>query len=145
MSGASVAEAQGQGAADEMAAEQASNVFSPLALGAALGLLAAVVSSRPALAADLENGEGVFTGNCVACHTGGNNSIVAEKKIRRRRWSHMASTALRRSSRRSPRAMATCLLSVRSLALTTLRMSPTTFITRRTSGEQRPCIFYRNS
>merc|ERR1712113_437140 len=56
---------------------------SPLALGAALGLLAAVVSSRPALAADLENGEAVFSGNCVACHTGGNNAIVAEKKIKK--------------------------------------------------------------
>merc|ERR1711974_503316 len=83
MSGASVAEAQGQGAADEMAAEQASNVFSPLALGAALGLLAAVVGSRPALAADLENGEGVFTANCAACHANSNNSIVAEKKIKK--------------------------------------------------------------
>eukprot|EP00408_Alexandrium_pacificum_P024872 CAMPEP_0171196254 /NCGR_PEP_ID=MMETSP0790-20130122/21808_1 /TAXON_ID=2925 /ORGANISM="Alexandrium catenella, Strain OF101" /LENGTH=88 /DNA_ID=CAMNT_0011661473 /DNA_START=56 /DNA_END=319 /DNA_ORIENTATION=+ len=31
--------------------------WSPLALGVALGLLAAVVAGRPALAADLENGE----------------------------------------------------------------------------------------
>merc|ERR1712050_166251 len=56
---------------------------SPLALGAALGLLVAVVSGRPALAADLENGEGVFAGNCAACHSGGNNSIVAEKKLKK--------------------------------------------------------------
>merc|ERR1712207_7004 len=62
---------------------QSSSVFSPLALGAALGLLVAVVSGRPALAADLENGEGVFTANCAACHTGGNNSIVAENKIKK--------------------------------------------------------------
>ncbi|OLP97728.1 Cytochrome c6 [Symbiodinium microadriaticum] len=51
-------------------------------LGAALGLLAAVVGSRPALAADLENGEAIFNGNCTACHAGGNNSIVAEKKLK---------------------------------------------------------------
>merc|ERR1712050_90245 len=54
-----------------------------LALGAALGLLAAVVSSSPALAADLENGESVFQGNCAACHNGGNNTIVPEKKIKK--------------------------------------------------------------
>merc|ERR1712187_49540 len=65
----------GQAAADEMATAQASSVFSPLALGAAFGLLAAVVSSRPALAADLEN--------CAACHSGGNNSIATEKKIKK--------------------------------------------------------------
>merc|ERR1712203_1352550 len=64
-------------------APSSSGVFSPLALGAALGLLAAVVSSRPALAADLENGEGIFTGNCAACHSGGNNSIATEKKIKK--------------------------------------------------------------
>merc|ERR1739838_1142139 len=54
--------------------------WSPLALGLALGLLAAVASSRPALAADLENGEAIFGANCAACHAGGNNSVVAEKK-----------------------------------------------------------------
>uniref|UniRef100_A0A7S1KVJ7 Cytochrome c-553 n=1 Tax=Alexandrium catenella TaxID=2925 RepID=A0A7S1KVJ7_ALECA len=57
--------------------------WSPLALGVALGLLAAVVGGRPALAADLENGEAIFQGNCTACHAGGNNSIVAEKKLRK--------------------------------------------------------------
>jgi len=46
-------------------------------------LLAAVLGSRPALAADLENGAGVFTANCAACHANGNNSIVAEKKIKK--------------------------------------------------------------
>ncbi|CAE7395760.1 petJ [Symbiodinium sp. CCMP2592] len=63
-------------------AESTTAAFSPLALGAALGLLAAVVGSRPALAADLENGEAIFNGNCTACHAGGNNSIVAEKKLK---------------------------------------------------------------
>eukprot|EP00931_Biecheleriopsis_adriatica_P090052 TRINITY_DN640_c0_g1_i4.p1 TRINITY_DN640_c0_g1~~TRINITY_DN640_c0_g1_i4.p1 ORF type:complete len:186 (+),score=62.04 TRINITY_DN640_c0_g1_i4:65-559(+) len=57
--------------------------FSPLAIGAALGLLAAVFGGRPALAVDLDNGESVFSGNCAACHAGGNNSIVAEKKLKK--------------------------------------------------------------
>ena len=55
----------------------------PLAVGAALGLLIAVATGRPALAADLENGEAIFNGNCTACHAGGNNSIVAEKKLKK--------------------------------------------------------------
>jgi len=57
--------------------------WNPLALGLALGLLAAVAGSRPALAADLENGEAIFGANCAACHAGGNNSVVAEKKIKK--------------------------------------------------------------
>ncbi|CAE7698688.1 petJ [Symbiodinium sp. CCMP2592] len=57
--------------------------WSPLAVGAALGLLMAVATGRPALAADLENGEAIFNGNCTACHAGGNNSIVAEKKLKK--------------------------------------------------------------
>eukprot|EP00419_Tripos_fusus_P085573 CAMPEP_0172851986 /NCGR_PEP_ID=MMETSP1075-20121228/51967_1 /TAXON_ID=2916 /ORGANISM="Ceratium fusus, Strain PA161109" /LENGTH=86 /DNA_ID=CAMNT_0013698091 /DNA_START=30 /DNA_END=287 /DNA_ORIENTATION=+ len=36
--------------------------WNPLACGVALGLLAAVVGNRPALAADLENGEAIFNG-----------------------------------------------------------------------------------
>ena len=46
-------------------------------------MLAAVATAQPALAADLENGEAVFQGNCTACHAGGNNSIVAEKKLKK--------------------------------------------------------------
>eukprot|EP00416_Gambierdiscus_australes_P039695 CAMPEP_0171095474 /NCGR_PEP_ID=MMETSP0766_2-20121228/43192_1 /TAXON_ID=439317 /ORGANISM="Gambierdiscus australes, Strain CAWD 149" /LENGTH=132 /DNA_ID=CAMNT_0011554285 /DNA_START=59 /DNA_END=453 /DNA_ORIENTATION=+ len=57
--------------------------WSPLALGIGLGLLAAVLGGRPVLAADLENGESVFAGNCAACHAGGNNSVVPEKKIKK--------------------------------------------------------------
>merc|ERR1711988_616295 len=49
----------------------------------ALGLLAAVVGGRPALAADIENGEAIFNGNCAACHAGGNNSVVPEKKLKK--------------------------------------------------------------
>ena len=37
----------------------------------------------PALAADAENGESIFLGNCAACHAGGNNSVVPEKKIKK--------------------------------------------------------------
>jgi len=57
--------------------------WDPLAFGLALGLLASVGCSRPALAADLENGEAIFGANCAACHAGGNNSVVAEKKIKK--------------------------------------------------------------
>ncbi|CAE7293906.1 petJ [Symbiodinium natans] len=71
----------GQPSAISSAAESAS--WSPLAVGAALGLLMAVATGRPALAADLENGEAIFNGNCTACHANGNNSIVAEKKLKK--------------------------------------------------------------
>merc|ERR1719507_2688738 len=57
--------------------------WNPLALGLALGLLAALTVSRPVLAADLENGEAIFGANCAACHAGGNNSVVAKKKIKK--------------------------------------------------------------
>jgi len=81
--------AQGAAAAAPVAGEEAeqasgSSAWSPLAIGAALGLMAAVVAGgRPALAADLENGESVFLGNCAACHSGGNNSVVAEKTLKK--------------------------------------------------------------
>eukprot|EP00420_Gonyaulax_spinifera_P035866 CAMPEP_0197873474 /NCGR_PEP_ID=MMETSP1439-20131203/3273_1 /TAXON_ID=66791 /ORGANISM="Gonyaulax spinifera, Strain CCMP409" /LENGTH=171 /DNA_ID=CAMNT_0043492531 /DNA_START=79 /DNA_END=594 /DNA_ORIENTATION=+ len=70
-------------AAPEEATTPAGGMWSPVALGVALGLLAAVLGGRPALAADLENGESVFLGNCAACHAGGNNSVVPEKKLRK--------------------------------------------------------------
>ncbi|CAK0870584.1 unnamed protein product [Prorocentrum cordatum] len=71
-------------AAEEAApASSGSAAWSPLAIGAALGLMVAVMGGRPALAADLENGESVFLGNCAACHAGGNNSVVAEKTLRK--------------------------------------------------------------
>merc|ERR1712150_189387 len=47
------------------------------------GLLAAEGMGKPVLAADLENGEGIFGGNCAACHAGGNNSVVPEKKLKK--------------------------------------------------------------
>ena len=58
-------------------------MWSPLTIGAAFGLMVAVMGGRPALAADIENGESVFLGNCAACHAGGNNSVVAEKVLRK--------------------------------------------------------------
>merc|ERR1719411_1749880 len=78
----------GSGSVDQRAVgaqrEISSHVaWSPLAFGIALGLLAAVAGSRPALAADLENGEAIFGANCAACHAGGNNSVVSEKKIKK--------------------------------------------------------------
>ena len=57
--------------------------WNPLAFGAALGLMAAVAGGRPALAADIENGEQVFGANWVACHAGGNNTVVPEKKLKK--------------------------------------------------------------
>merc|ERR1711862_459443 len=54
-----------------------------MALGMVMGLLAAAIStSTPAaLAADLDNGENVFSANCAACHAGSNNTVDAEKKL----------------------------------------------------------------
>merc|ERR1719247_2760659 len=51
-------------------AQEQSTAWRPLAIGAALGLFAAVVIGRApaALAADVENGEAIFNGNCTACH-----------------------------------------------------------------------------
>merc|ERR1719446_1017170 len=80
---ASTEVARGSAAAALTAGEQGADVqttsaWSPLAIGAALGLLVAVAGASPA-EADLENGESVFLGNCAACHAGGNNSVVTEK------------------------------------------------------------------
>merc|ERR1712216_1068879 len=65
--------------------QEESTAWRPLAIGAALGLFAAVIIGRApaALAADLENGEAIFNGNCTACHAGGNNAIVPEKKLKK--------------------------------------------------------------
>merc|ERR1719159_1038408 len=65
--------------------QEQSTAWRPLSIGAALGLLAAVVvgSAPSAMAADIENGEQVFGAICAACHAGGNNSVVAEKKLKK--------------------------------------------------------------
>lgn len=40
-------------------------------------------SGRPALAADIASGAKVFSANCVACHMGGNNVIMANKTLKK--------------------------------------------------------------
>eukprot|EP00971_Amphidinium_carterae_P217214 4312183-Amphidinium_carterae.1 len=67
----------------ESSAEDSNTAWTPLALGAALGMMVAVATARPVLAADIENGEAIFTGNCAACHAGGNNTVVPEKKLKK--------------------------------------------------------------
>lgn len=57
----------------------------PFLMGLALGVLATVCVARApaALAAEFDNGEGVFLGNCAACHAGGNNSVQPELKLKK--------------------------------------------------------------
>merc|ERR1712146_611563 len=38
-------------------------------------------SAGAAFAGDAENGEGVFAGNCAACHAGGQNAVQPEKTL----------------------------------------------------------------
>jgi len=38
---------------------------------------------QASLAADIENGEKIFTANCAACHAGGNNVIMPEKTLKK--------------------------------------------------------------
>lgn len=40
-------------------------------------------NSLMVFAADLSNGEQIFSANCAACHTGGNNVIVPEKTLKK--------------------------------------------------------------
>merc|ERR1719265_1453283 len=65
--------------------EAAQSFLNPLSFGVALGLIVAMMTGRApaAMAADLENGESIFQGNCTACHAGGNNTVVAEKKLKK--------------------------------------------------------------
>merc|ERR1711965_552285 len=69
----------------DASAEYVQSFLNPLSFGVALGLILSVMTSRPpaAMAADLENGESIFQGNCTACHAGGNNTVVAEKKLKK--------------------------------------------------------------
>jgi len=39
--------------------------------------------SSQVFAADIENGERIFTANCAACHAGGNNVIMPEKTLKK--------------------------------------------------------------
>mmetsp|Transcript_16387 Transcript_16387/g.36936 ORF Transcript_16387/g.36936 Transcript_16387/m.36936 type:complete len:172 (-) Transcript_16387:89-604(-) len=69
-------EAQDQG-------QEAGASWRPFAFGAALGLMVAAgtFSAPAAMAADVKNGEKVFNNICAACHAGGNNLVVSEKKL----------------------------------------------------------------
>lgn len=55
---------------------------SKLILGIA-GFIGTILLSSTQLvfAADIENGEQVFSANCSACHAGGNNVIMPEKTL----------------------------------------------------------------
>lgn len=49
-------------------------------------LVSVVVSTLApsiAMAADIENGERIFSANCSACHAGGNNVIIPEKTLKK--------------------------------------------------------------
>lgn len=43
----------------------------------------ALAPLAPAIAGDISSGEQVFSGNCAACHAGGNNVIQNEKTLRK--------------------------------------------------------------
>merc|ERR1712178_537747 len=47
------------------------------ALAPAAAALVVAGSAGAAFAGDAENGEGVFAGNCAACHAGGQNAVPA--------------------------------------------------------------------
>ena len=49
----------------------------------ALFLATTLASAQPASAGEIEAGAGVFSGNCAACHAGGNNVIVSQKTLRK--------------------------------------------------------------
>jgi cytochrome c6 len=48
-----------------------------------LTLALVLTFSNQAFAADVENGERIFTANCAACHAGGNNVIMPEKTLKK--------------------------------------------------------------
>lgn len=41
------------------------------------------IGSQNTIAADLEEGEKVFSANCAACHAGGNNAILPDKTLKK--------------------------------------------------------------
>eukprot|EP00967_Tisochrysis_lutea_P090442 scaffold129442_cov33-Tisochrysis_lutea.AAC.2 len=54
----------------------AANKVAPVVAAAALA-----VSATPVFAGDAGAGEQVFSGNCAACHAGGQNVIMPEKTL----------------------------------------------------------------
>merc|ERR1712007_344137 len=74
------------GVVDELARETPSATsWTPLVFGMVLGLFASAVvgHSQAAFAADLDNGQTVFTANCASCHAGGDNAVVPDKKLKK--------------------------------------------------------------
>jgi len=62
---------------------QRGDAFS-LGFGLVLGLALALCPAAPALAdPNLANGQSVFSANCAACHAGGNNAVVPDKKLKK--------------------------------------------------------------
>ena len=55
------------------------NALRILSLSLVLPFLVSTVS----VAADIENGERIFSANCSACHAGGNNVISPEKTLKK--------------------------------------------------------------
>jgi len=49
-----------------------------------LSLFVPFLFSTVSVAADIENGERIFSANCSACHAGGNNVIIPEKTLRKK-------------------------------------------------------------
>lgn len=45
--------------------------------------LASFAFTPPALAGDATNGGKIFNANCVACHRGGNNVVIASKTLKK--------------------------------------------------------------
>ena len=41
------------------------------------------ITGQQTIAADLEEGEKIFTANCSACHAGGNNAIMPDKTLKK--------------------------------------------------------------
>lgn len=48
-----------------------------------LSLFVPFFISTVSFAADIENGERIFSANCSACHAGGNNVIIPEKTLKK--------------------------------------------------------------
>jgi cytochrome c6 len=48
-----------------------------------LSLFLPFLVSTVSVAADIENGERIFSANCSACHAGGNNVIIPEKTLKK--------------------------------------------------------------
>jgi len=64
-------------------AEKRSERLAANAAAVALAIASATAGATPAFAGNAANGEQIFSGNCAACHAGGNNVIQAEKTLKK--------------------------------------------------------------